>query len=190
MRSTEVTARTVALLGVVVLGGCPPKSVAPPEVTPPPPPPVQVPPGCEANLSGPYRHQEHPSFRYVAEDDGGTLTLSVMRPAPGGPWPDAGVGRAGESDVEIILRRTPRGFVGNATALAFGASGQPCRVEFPTEVVACGDAGLTVRSAVSTSIDERCALPSARSPAPMVEHVLVPEPAPELDVDGGPGDGG
>src|SRR5688572_4475474 len=74
--------------------------------SPPPPPPVRVPSGCESSQAGTYHHAEAPDFRYLAEDDGGTLSLAVERAqADGGTAsaPDAG-------PASIVLRRTPEGF--------------------------------------------------------------------------------
>lgn len=48
-----------------------------PPVQPPPIVPVQVPEGCLAALGGAWVHATDPSYRYVGEDDGGTLTLFV-----------------------------------------------------------------------------------------------------------------
>jgi hypothetical protein len=40
---------------------------------------VLVPPGCLADLSGPWVHADDPTWRYDGVDDGGTLTLLVTR---------------------------------------------------------------------------------------------------------------
>lgn len=93
----------------VGLAGCVRTTPQPPP--PPPPPAVVVPEGCTSSLAGPWVHGSDPSFRYEAEDDGGTLTLRVFhelvvdagftprrfRPVPdagsaldGGPRADAG----------------------------------------------------------------------------------------------------
>jgi len=48
-----------------------------PPVLPPPVVPVKVPEGCLAALGGEWVHATDPSYRYVGEDDGGTLTLYV-----------------------------------------------------------------------------------------------------------------
>lgn len=84
---------------VLLLAACVRTTPQPPS-SPPPPPPVVVPAGCTASLEGPWRHAEDPSFRYEAQDDGGTLTLVVFRelvvdagfvPRRFRPLPDAGV---------------------------------------------------------------------------------------------------
>jgi hypothetical protein len=81
----------------VGLAGCVRTTPQPPP--PPPPPAIVVPEGCTALLSGPWVHGTDPSFRYLGEDDGGTLTLTVFRdlvvdagftPRRFRPAPDAG----------------------------------------------------------------------------------------------------
>lgn len=136
----------------------------------PPPPSVQVPPGCQRDLSGTYAHAQRPEFRYLARDDGTTLTMSVERArADAGSAPDGG-GR-----VSIALARTPRGFIGQARATAFVVTGQPCPVEFFTEVIACDDAGLLLRSAATAAVDESCRPPPSAVHAAMMEHRLIRE---------------
>ncbi|WP_279636992.1 hypothetical protein, partial [Corallococcus llansteffanensis] len=132
------------------------------------PPPVRVPPGCEKNQSGDYHHAQNPAFRYLGQDDGGTLSLAVVR-----AWADGGVESPDAGSVGIVLRRTPDGFVGETHATGFTGSGTPCPVAFPTEAVACTDAGLTLRAASSTAIDEGChAAPSGPAPVRQ-EQVLL-----------------
>ena len=43
------------------------------------PPPIQIPAGCEASLTGEWRHLEDPSFRYHFQDDGTEATVWVYR---------------------------------------------------------------------------------------------------------------
>jgi hypothetical protein len=131
-------------------------------------PAVHVPPGCEKDQSGDYRHAQNAAFRYRGEDDGGTLSLAVMRAGP-----DGGVEAPDAGSVGILLHRTPEGFVGETRATGFTASGTPCPVSFPTEAVACTDAGLTLRAASSTAIDEGCR-PATSGAAPVrQEQVLL-----------------
>ncbi len=155
-------------LSVLSLTACPAK--APPRTEPVPPaaPAVKVPPGCEQNQAGEYHHAENPAFRYYGEDDGGTLSLAVVRAhdATSADTPDAG-------SPSIVLQRTPAGFVGETRAIGFSGMGTPCPVVFPTEVVRCTDAGLTLRSAASTSIDEDCRPAPAGAPSVRLEQVLL-----------------
>lgn len=144
--------RTIPLLAAgglaAALMACPARTPSPP--TSAAPPPVRVPPGCEANLAGEYHHAENPAFRYLGEDDGGTLSLAVVRAREGEEAsPDAGT-------VRIHLERTPEGFVGHTQATTFTPSGEPCPVRFPTEVVACDEAGLTLRAVARTALGEDC----------------------------------
>lgn len=55
-------------------------AVAPPAPPAPPPAPViAVPDGCLALQGGAWVHATDPSFRYLGDDDGGTLSLAVER---------------------------------------------------------------------------------------------------------------
>ena len=155
-------------LSVLSLTACPAKMPPKTEAQPPPPPPIRVPPGCESSQAGEYHHAENPAFRYYGEDDGGTLSLAVVRARPDGGTepPDAGA-------PSIILQRTPQGFVGETRATGFTGSGVPCPVVFPTEVVTCADAGLTLRAAASTSIDEGCRTAPSGAPAVRLQQVLL-----------------
>lgn len=107
--------------------------------------------GCEADLSGRYSHREHPSFQYVATDDGRSLRLDVQRIVG-----DAGIPEGGGSDQWIELLRTGDGFLGATHAIGFAANGAECPVRFPTRVEACDEGGLVLRTAVSVAIDESC----------------------------------
>jgi hypothetical protein len=102
-------------LCVLSLTACPAK--APPRVqtAPASPPAVRVPPGCEKNQSGDYFHAQNPAFRYLGQDDGGTLTLAVVR-----AWADGGVESPDAGSVGIVLHRTPDGFVGETRATGGG----------------------------------------------------------------------
>jgi hypothetical protein len=129
---------------------------------------VKVPPGCERNQAGEYHHAQNPAFRYLGEDDGGTLSLAVVR-----AYADGGVESADAGSVSIVLQRTPGGFVGETRATGFSGSGAPCPVAFPTEAVACTDAGLTLRSVSSTAIDEGCRPAASGAPAVRLEQQLL-----------------
>src|SRR5512140_1557454 len=125
------------VLGGLALAGL----VACPTRTPLGPPPVNVPPGCERNQAGEYHHVGNPAFRYLAQDDGRTLSLTLLRSRP-----DGGVGGAPDAGaVTITVDRTPQGFIGETRALGFSA-GTPCPVKFPTEITACAPDSLTLRS--------------------------------------------
>ncbi|MCP3061853.1 hypothetical protein LXT21_24010 [Myxococcus sp. K38C18041901] len=157
---------------VLCLTACPAKAPPTLETRSPPPPPIRVPPGCEGSQAGEYHHEENPAFRYRGEEDGGTLTLAVVRALTD---TDAGTPANDSSGASIVLQRTPGGFVGETRATGFTGSGAPCPVAFPTELVACDDAGLTLRAVASTSIDEGCQ-PSRTGPPPVrLKQVLLRE---------------
>ena len=131
----------------------------------PPPQPVVIPRECEALQGGTWRHAIDSRFRYEASDDGGALALWVFftpaldegRPArrfsrDGGlawlvPALDAGVG-GGESPIDggrppiaqLVLRRTPMGFVGVVNADDAGACA------FPARIVTCEPGALVLET--------------------------------------------
>ena len=164
-----MTARTVGLIASTLLFfGCP-KQV--PDAAPPPPPPAapafNVPAGCEKPIDGTFVHAQNPSYRYRADDDGGTLLLVVERPMnDGGAQPEDG-------GTFIALTRTATGFHGASVADAFTQRGTRCRVSFPTELLACGDGGLLLRAASSGAVDEQCREPTNAQPSARMEHRLV-----------------
>lgn len=156
--------------------GCP--HPPPPPPPPPAPPPVQIPPGCERNLSGVYAYAERPDWQYDATDDGGTVVMALRRELAldGGTRPDGGT-----PTVEIVLSRTPGGFVGGVRHAAFPAPGTRCPVVFDTSVEACPDGGLRLSSVEEVALDESC------HPAPVDggpvrrEHLLLQLPPPGGD---------
>lgn len=150
-----------ALVPGLLLLGCPHRAPAPPL---PPAPALQIPPGCEANLSGRYQHARDPAFVYDGVDDGGTLLLALHRT-------DAPPSDAGWASTEILLTRTGHGFQGMTRTTAFNALEKPCAVELPTQLTACADGGLTLRSAETIAIGPACE-PSA-APAALVDQRLV-----------------
>ena len=159
------------------LAGCPARTPPPP---PSAPPPLRLPPGCDQNQAGEYHHADNPAFRYQGEDDGGTLTLSVVRAGEAQePPPDAGTA------VSIVLRRTSEGFVGETQATTFTPAGVACPVRFPTQATRCDGAGLTLRSVASTALDENCA-PATSGPTPVWKDQRLLRGAP----DAGPTDAG
>lgn len=154
--------------------------------------PVRVPPGCEASLAGDYHHAEDATFRYRAEDDGRTLTLTLVRAVPGpagapdagtggGAAPDAGTaaGDGAPGGITVRLQRTPRGFLGETLATGFTASGRPCPVRFPTELVACEARGLTLTTAASAQLGEGCEVAATgAAPEAPTRQVLLRGPPP------------
>ncbi len=153
----------VSALALTALLACPSR-------TPPggPAEPVRIPPGCERSQAGEYHHVGNPAFRYLAEDDGRTLSLTVVRSrADGGVGgsPDAGA-------ISVVLARTPRGFVGETRATGFNAAGSPCPARFPTEVTACANDSLRLRTVASTALDEACLPPPSGPPPQWTEQVL------------------
>ncbi|WP_224244078.1 hypothetical protein [Hyalangium gracile] len=158
---------TLGAVASASLVACPTRNVGPPT--------VNVPPGCEQSQAGEYHHVGNPAFRYLAEDDGRILSLSLLHTRP-----DGGVGATPDGGaVTIVLGRTPEGFVGSTHATGFSA-GTPCPVKFPTEVTACGRETLTLRSVWKTSINEACRPPPS-GPAPTwTEQVLRRGPPPAV----------
>jgi len=135
------------------------------------PRPIRVPRGCEQSQAGDYHHAQNPAFRYRGEDDGSTLVLQVLRAQEdGGVSAEAG---DGGSSLSIHLQRTPDGFVGETRSVGFTSTGAPCPVAFPTEVLACDEERLRLRSAATASFDEQCQPPPPGATRPRLEQVLV-----------------
>lgn len=156
------------LAGCALVATCP----APRSNSRPPPetsaPEVQVPAGCLNNLSGEYVHAANAGYRYLAMDDGRTLTMSVVRTGTEAPrGSDAG------TPVQIRLTRTAKGFLGHTQATGTLSSGQTCPAEFLTEVVSCGKSEIVVRSIGEVFLDEACRPPQGGNPGAMREHRLV-----------------
>jgi hypothetical protein len=129
---------------------------------------VRIPPGCERNQAGEYHHVGNPAFRYLAEDDGRTLSLTLARAQR-----DGGVGGALDAGaISLVLARTPEGFVGETRATGFTVAGTPCPVTFPTEITACEAEQLTLRAVTSTALDEACRPPPSSPPPTWTEQVL------------------
>ena len=143
---------------LLLLAGCP--HPRPPPSLGPPPPLVRIPDGCDKNLSGTYAHRRDPSFRYLGEDDGGTLTLALEREA----------GDAGSAPLRIVLHRTADGFLGLTHASAFNAAHRLCPLDVPTEVTACPDDGLTLATLDRIDLDADCGF--SRAKAERVEEPL------------------
>lgn len=156
---------------------------------------MQVPLGCEENLSGDWAHAEDTSYRYTAIDDGGSLDLEVARlfaidagrPLPaflrrarldgGSAAPQAPPIATAELrrsvDTHVHLERTPRGFVGETVAQVLHPAGRTCTARYPTSVLACTDAGITLRTGGSIPLGEACQSPPRAVDAPPLEHLLV-----------------
>ncbi len=139
------------------LTACPARTPSPPPAAPS----ISVPPGCEKNQAGEYHHTENPAFRYLGEDDGGTLTLTLARARQG-----VETQTDGGTTVSIVLNRTPNGFVGETRSTTFTRGGMACPVRFPTQAAVCDDKGLTLRTVGSTAIDEDCR-PAPSGPKPV-----------------------
>jgi hypothetical protein len=117
---------------------------------------VVIPKGCEAPLGGTYRLQENESFRYLADDDGGTLVLHLRRAQE-----DGGTSPVGDpGNTRVVLTRTEGGFVGDTLSTQQNSQHALCQVSLPTLVRACDAQGLTLRTMDRTEIDEQCRTPS------------------------------
>jgi len=116
--------------------------------------------GCQANLSGLWRHSEDDGFRYRAQDDGGVLVLLVQRTLPDG----------GTQSSEVVLVRSPGNFVGAVGAPRLEGDGG-CAALFPAEVVSCSDAGLVVATVDRLRVDGSCR-PLEPRPAPRRHRLL------------------
>ncbi len=190
------------LLLVTALAGCP---KAPPKVSMPPKPEVKIPTGCEANLSGEWVHTRDDSFRYTATDDGHTLTLTATRTpatstrtgsesASGRDGDQGGTGEGGEARAEdeaagvaptITLERTAKGFRGNTVAEQYLPDGQRCEVPYPTEVIGCTEAMLTLSTATFVAVDVECRVAPTSDESPREQHRLERvKPSPD-DAQGG-----
>jgi len=129
---------------------------------------VHVPAGCLSNLSGEYVHAANTGYRYLAVDDGTTLTMSVARTGA-----ETSRSSDGGMSIQIRLTRTAKGFLGHAQATGTLSSGQTCPAEFLTEVVSCGKSEMVLRSVGEVFLDEACRPPQGGNPGAMREHRLV-----------------
>lgn len=158
------------------LVGCPRSPPVPDPLPPKPvsPPGPQIPPGCEANLSGEYAYDNHPDWRYLAVDDGQTLALTLRRQRPDGGPLDPPQDPPSDGGVAILLERTPRGFVGGVEYSTFGGAGERCPVRFGTEVLGCGDDGLRLVSVDAIALDAACQPLQPDGGVYRREHRLIP----------------
>src|SRR5437764_1286240 len=89
-----------------------------------PPLPIDpgIPPSCERSQAGEFHHADNPAFRYLGEDDGGTLVLRLL-----GSRADGGVNLKPDASVALILlARTPQGFIGDTYGEGFSGGGHTC----------------------------------------------------------------
>ena len=136
------------------------------------PPRILIPKGCEANLSGPYLHAKSPSFRYLGEDDGGTLVLYVRREGM-----DGGTGMVADpGNTRVVLTRSNLGFVGQTLSVQPNALQTPCPVTLPTPLVACDAAGITLKTLDRTAVDEQCRAPATGPLGSLVDERLLRPP--------------
>jgi hypothetical protein len=117
-----------------------------------------------------------------AGHDAGPGDAGAARDA--GPAADAGLSLSSEPAdagapsnlVQIVLERTPSGFLGNTIATLAHPAGRSCEVRFRTEVVSCDDAGLTLSTQSATPLGDGCQLPAKPQPVPSVRHQLIRPP--------------
>lgn len=136
----------------IALAGCVRTTPQPPP--PPPPPLINVPEGCTALLAGPWVHGVDPSYRYEAQDDGGTLTLVAFHepvvdagftPRRFRPVPDAGAPDAGRSDAGSAAGRLDAGATDGGTEELSVAAGSSDGGRTDSGVaVSVADAGLAL----------------------------------------------
>lgn len=126
-----------------------------------------MPPGCEESLAGEWEHQDDPSYRYTAADDGGLFSLFPRRVTDEGG--DAGATPAGMS---IELQRSPAGFIGKFKMIQQLEGGRKCPASFDAHVVSCEPDKLTLRIEQSYAVDKDCKrVPTGGTD--VAEHVLV-----------------
>ena len=149
---------------------------------------INVPPGCLESMAGAWVHTSDPTYRYQADDDGGTLTLIVshvavldagfsprrFRPVDGG-FVDAGAPDAGPepSSVRVELQRTEHGFVGNTLAPLSHPTGRVCEGKFPTTVLSCAGGGMLLETQSATALGDACQAPARPLEQLTQRHQLV-----------------
>lgn len=198
-----MTLRFLAISASLALLAACPRAPRPAEPQPTPAPPLRIPPGCEADLSGLWQHTKDPSYRYLADDDGGTVHLAVarlplvdagfvprkFRAADAGsvdagsadagsalePEPDAG-DAAPEPQLTVIVTRSPEGFSGFTFAALRHPSGRTCEARFATRIVSCSDGGLLLEAEGTTALSDTCEPPAHPQDVPLVQHALTRVP--------------
>jgi hypothetical protein len=131
-----------------------------------------IPAGCEARITGEYQHEDDPSYRYSAHDDGSLLTLRPYRIAEDGT---RGEVSPKAKDMLLELRRAPEGFVGvfRMTEVTGDADGGVrCQALFSAKVLACAPAKLTLQVEQEYAMDQSCKRVDTGG-ADLAEHVLV-----------------
>jgi hypothetical protein len=132
-------------------------------------PAFRVPPGCEKNQSGLYALEQNSSYRYLGEDDGGTLTLYVRRAQE-----DGGTSPTGDpGNTLVLLQRSPSGFSGQTLSVQLNGRQVPCPIALPTVITACGAKGLSLKTADRTEVDEACRTPPAGPTASWMTEELL-----------------
>ena len=175
---------------LLLLAACVRGTPQPVPEKPPAPPPIVVPPGCLEPLGGSWIHAYDPTYRYEAEDDGGTLSMVVSHVAivdagfsprrfrvvdagvdAGPPLPvDAG---PEPSAVRVELRRTEHGFVGATVAPLSHPTGRTCEGHFPTQVLNCADGGILLETQSATALGDACQAPARPLGLLTQKHQLV-----------------
>jgi hypothetical protein len=126
-----------------------------------------LPPGCEQSLAGEWQHQDDPSYRYTASDDGGMVTLLPRRVT------DQGAVAGGIPEgTNIVLRRSPAGFSGKFNMIETLDSGKKCPASFGAQIVTCEPEKVTLRIEQSYAVDEACNRVPTGGPD-VASHVLV-----------------
>jgi hypothetical protein len=186
------------ITGLLIIAACVRTTPQPmPEPVSPSKAVVNVPAGCLDSMAGVWVHATDPSYRYDAQDDGGTVTLIVSHVAvmdagfsprrfrvvdagldtdAGAPGADAGaVSDAGTepSAVRVELQRTERGFSGNTLAPLIHPTGRVCEGRFPTTVLSCADGGLLLETQSATALGDACQAPARPLEQLTQKHQLV-----------------
>ncbi len=128
-----------------------------------------VPPGCEANFSGEYLHQDNASYHYLAKDDGDLLTLHPYRLGEDGTVEPIS---PKSQDMVIELRRGPDGFVGVFRMTEEIDGGVKCQAQFSAKVTACSPTKLTLQIEQTYAMDQACKRVDTGG-VDIAEHVLV-----------------
>lgn len=184
------------LVFTFLMVGCVRTASQPLPEPPPPAPAIDVPPGCLDSFAGPWIHASDRSYRYLGEDDGGTLILFVSHvplPVDAGFSPrrfrpldagvdagspaviDAGTPDAGPapSAVKVELQRTAQGFVGHTIAPLAHPTGRVCEARFPTTVLSCADGGLLLETQSATALGDACQAPARPLGLITQKHQLI-----------------
>jgi hypothetical protein len=121
------------------------------------------------NLAGEYVHAGNARYRYLAVDDGTTLSMSVEKATADAAHSATDSG----TPIQIHLLRSAKGFLGQTVTTGTLSSGQACPADFPTEVISCERDQIVLRSAGEIFLDEACRPPQGGTSSSMREHRLV-----------------